>query len=64
MSECSKFAKLGNMDPRYSETLGDLSRLRDEARYHKRPFSLEESEAQEYIITLKELAEDVRGSIL
>jgi hypothetical protein len=52
------------MDPRYSENLGDLSRLRDEARYHKRPFSLEESEAQEYIITLKELAEDVRGSIL
>ena len=41
-----------------------LSRLRDEARYHKRPFSLEESEAQEYIIILKELAEDVRGSIL
>ena len=64
MSEFSKFAKLGNMDPHYSETLGDLSRLRDEARYHKRPFSLEESEAQEYIITLKELAEDVRGSIL
>ena len=56
MSEFSKFAKLGNMDPRYSETLGDLSRLREEARYHKRPFSLEESEAQEYIITLKELA--------
>ena len=44
--------------------LGYLSRLRDEGRYHKRPFSLEESEAQEYIITLKELAEDVRGSIL
>ena len=64
MSEFSKFAKLENMDPRYSETLGDLSLLRDEARYHKRPFSLEESEAQEYIITLKELAEDVRGSIL
>ena len=64
MSEFSKFAKLGNMDLRYSETLGDLSRLRDEARYHKRPFSLEESEAQENIITLKELAEDVRRSIL
>ena len=52
------------MDPRYSETLGDLSRLRDEARYHNRPFSLEEPEAQEYIITLKEWAEDVRRSIL
>jgi hypothetical protein len=24
MSEFSKFAKLGNMDPRYSEILGDL----------------------------------------
>jgi hypothetical protein len=64
MSEFSKFAKLENMDPSYSENLGDLSHLRDEARYHKRPFSLEESEAQQNIITLKELAEDVRGSIL
>jgi hypothetical protein len=64
MSEFSKFAKLGNMDPRYSETLNYLSRLRDEARYHKRPFSLEESEAQEYIMTVKEFAEDVRRSIL
>jgi len=64
MSEFSKFAKLGNIDPSYSETLGDLSRSKNEARYHKRPFSLEESEAQENIITLKELAEDVRRSIL
>ena len=64
MSEFSNFAKLGNIDPRYSETLGDLSRLRDEARYHKRPFSLEESEAQEYVITPKEVGEDGRGSTL
>jgi len=64
MSEFSKFAKLGNMDPRYSEILGDLSCLKDEARYQKRPFSLEESEAQENIMTVKELAEDVRRSIL
>jgi hypothetical protein len=28
--------------------LGDLSRLMDGARYHKRPFSRVESEAQEY----------------
>jgi hypothetical protein len=52
------------MDPRYSKTLGDLSRLRDEARYRKRPFSSEESETQEHIMTVKELAEDVRRSIL
>ncbi len=64
MSEFSKFVKLSNMDPRYSKTLGDLSRLRDEARYQKRPFSLEESEPQEYIMTVEELAEDVRRSIL
>ena len=63
-SEFSKFVKLRNMDPRYSKTLGDLSRLRDEVRYDKRPFSLEESEAQEYIMTVEKLAEDVRRSIL
>jgi hypothetical protein len=64
MSEFSKFVKLGNTDSHYSRTLGDLSCLRDEARHHKRPFSLEESEAQEYIMTVEELAEDVRRSIL
>jgi hypothetical protein len=42
--------------------LGDLSRLRDEARYEKRPFRLEESEVQEYIMTVEVLAEDVRRS--
>ena len=64
MSEFSKFVKLGNMDTRYSKTLGHLSRLRDEARYQKRPFGLDESEAQEYIMTVEKLAEDVRRSIL
>lgn len=51
------------MGPRYSKTLGNLSRLKDEARYHKRPFNLEKSEAHEYITIVEELAEDVTMSI-
>jgi uncharacterized protein (UPF0332 family) len=61
-SEFSKFVKLGNMDPLYSKTLGDLSRLRDEARYDKRPLSLKDSNAKEYINTVQELAKEVMSS--
>ena len=61
-SEFSKFVKLENMDPRYSKTLGDLSRLRDEARYDKRPLSLKDSNAKEYINTVQQLAKEVMRS--
>jgi uncharacterized protein (UPF0332 family) len=58
-SEFSKFVKLGNMASRYSTALGQLSRLRDDARYHKREFGLEDSKAQEHIKTVEDLAEEV-----
>jgi HEPN domain-containing protein len=62
-SELSRVVKLWNLDARYSNTLGNLSRLRDEARYHKRPFNLEQSEAQQYINTIEQMIREVQSSI-
>jgi hypothetical protein len=61
--EFSKYTKLGNIDPRYSKALGDLSRLRDGARYHKREFRLDDSQAKEHIKIVEELAKEVGRSI-
>jgi uncharacterized protein (UPF0332 family) len=62
-SKFSSFVKLGNAKVEYSKMLGRLSAMRDEARYHKRPFNLEDSVALEYLKTAEELAEYVRSSI-
>jgi hypothetical protein len=64
MSELGKVGKVWNMDnTRYSSLLGKLSRLRDETRYHKRPFSLEETEAQQYISTVEQVVQEVQREI-
>jgi HEPN domain-containing protein len=64
MSELGKVGKVWNMDnTRYSSLLGNLSRLRDETRYHKRPFSLEETEAQQYISTVEQVVQEVQREI-
>ena len=65
MSELGKVGKVWNMDnTRYSSLLGNLSRLRDETRYHKRPFSLEETEAQQYISTVEQVVQEVQREII
>lgn len=64
MSELGRVGKVWNMDnTRYSNLLGNLSRLRDEARYHKRPFSLEETEARQYISTVEQIVQEVQTEI-
>ena len=64
MSELGNVAKVGNVNnTRYSNLLGNLSRLRDEARYNKRPFSLEQSEAQQYISAVEELVQAVQREV-
>ena len=61
--EFSKYTKLGNIDPQYSKELGRLSRLRGEARYHKRKFRLNDSKAKEHINIVEDLAKEVGRSI-
>lgn len=64
LSELGRVAKVWNRDnKRYTSLLGNLSRLREEARYHKRPLSVVETEAQECISTVEEILQEVRSEI-
>jgi HEPN domain-containing protein len=64
LSELGRVAKMLNRDNnRYNSLLGNLSRLRDEGRYHKRPLSVAETEAQQYINTVEEVVQEVRSEI-
>jgi HEPN domain-containing protein len=62
--ELGRVAKLWNRDnTRYTRLLGNLSRLRDEARYHKRELSVVGTEAQQLISTVKEVVQEVQAEI-
>jgi hypothetical protein len=64
LSELGKVGKLLNIDnTRYTKLLGNLSRLRDEARYLKRPLSIVGTEVQQHISTVDGLVQEVQAEI-
>jgi hypothetical protein len=51
------------MNPEYARVLGDLSRLRDAARYNKAEFNIEVTTAYQYLELVGKLGTDVKMQI-
>ncbi len=57
------FINIGNAKSEYKDTLNQLRGLTDAARYLKRPFKLEETDAQKYITIVEDMVTYTRKSI-
>ena len=57
-SRFNKYTNLGNTDPKFTNTLNKLSRLRYPARYITQELNFEEAEAKEGLDIVKKMLED------